>query len=66
VVFAGGNFFTPPDSIAKLRSLGLTVVVLYAPSVDTVYKDIDLIGQALPWTVGLLLTSTLLTLLLVP
>ena len=46
VVFAGGNYFTPPDSIAKLRSLGLTVVVLYAPSVAAVYKDIDLIGQA--------------------
>ena len=46
VVFAGGNFFTPPDAIAKLRSLGLTVVVLYAPSVDAVYRDIDLIGQA--------------------
>ena len=46
VVFAGGNFFTPPDAIEKLRSLGLTVVVLYAPSVDAVYRDIDLIGQA--------------------
>jgi iron complex transport system substrate-binding protein len=45
VVFAGGNFFTPPDAIAKLRSLGLTVVVLYAPSVDAVYRDIGLIGQ---------------------
>jgi len=45
VVFAGGNFFTPPDAIAKLRDLGLTVVVLYAPSVDAVYKDIELIGQ---------------------
>ena len=45
VVFAGGNFFTPPDAIAKLRSLGLTVVVLYAPSVEAVYKDIELIGQ---------------------
>ena len=45
VVFAGGNFFTPPDSIARLRDLGLTVVVLYAPSVDAVYKDIELIGQ---------------------
>jgi iron complex transport system substrate-binding protein len=45
VVFAGGNFFTPPDAIAKLRSLGLTVVVLYAPSIDAVYRDIDLIGQ---------------------
>ncbi len=46
VVFAGGNFFTPPDAIARLRSLGLTVVVLYAPSVDAVYRDISLIGQA--------------------
>ena len=46
VVFAGGNFFTPPDAIARLRSLGLTVVVLYAPSVDAVYKDIGLIGRA--------------------
>jgi iron complex transport system substrate-binding protein len=45
VVFAGGNFFTPPDAITKLRSLGLPVVVLYAPSVDAVYKDIGLIGQ---------------------
>jgi iron complex transport system substrate-binding protein len=45
VVFAGGNFFTPPDAIAKLRSLGLTVVVLYAPSVKAVDKDIELIGQ---------------------
>jgi iron complex transport system substrate-binding protein len=45
VVFAGGNFFTPPDAIAKLRSLGLTVVVLYAPSVEAVYRDIELIGR---------------------
>lgn len=45
VVFAGGNFFTPPDAIAKLRDLGLTVVVLYAPSVEAVYRDIELIGQ---------------------
>ncbi len=45
VVFAGGNFLTPPDAIAKLRSLGLTVVVLYAPSVDAVYRDIELTGQ---------------------
>ena len=30
VVFAGGNFFTPPDAIDRMRDLGLTVVVLYA------------------------------------
>ena len=46
VVFAGGNSFTPPDAIARLRSVGLAVVVLYAPSVEAVYKDIELIGQA--------------------
>ncbi len=46
VVFAGGNSFTPPDDIAKMRSLGLTVVVLYAPSVAAVSHDILLIGQA--------------------
>ncbi|MGZ8514696.1 MAG: ABC transporter substrate-binding protein [Candidatus Limnocylindrales bacterium] len=46
VVFAGGNSFTAPDAIAKLRSLGLAVVVLYAPTVEAVYKDIELTGQA--------------------
>lgn len=46
VVFAGGNFFTPPDAITRMRDLGLTVVVLYAASVDDVYADIDLLGQA--------------------
>lgn len=45
VVFAGGNFFTPPDAIAKLRSLGLNVVVLFASSVEAVYVDFELIGQ---------------------
>jgi iron complex transport system substrate-binding protein len=46
VVFAGGNFFTRPDAIDKMRSLGLPVVVLYAPTVAAVYKDIELTGQA--------------------
>ena len=46
LVFAGGNFFTPPDAIARMRELGLTVVVLYAPDVATVYSDIELIGTA--------------------
>jgi len=46
VVFAGGNSFTAPDAIAKLRSLGIPVVVLYAPTIDAVYKDIELTGQA--------------------
>ncbi len=46
VVFAGGNSFTAPDAIAKLRSLGLAVVVLYAPTIDAVYQDIEVTGQA--------------------
>ncbi len=46
VVFAGGNTFTPPDDIDRMRSLGLTVVVLYAPTVEAVSHDIELIGQA--------------------
>jgi iron complex transport system substrate-binding protein len=46
VVFAGGNFFTPPDAITRMRDLGLKVVVLYAASVDAVYEDIDLLGRA--------------------
>jgi iron complex transport system substrate-binding protein len=46
LVIAGGLGFTPPESITQLRDLGLPVVVLYAPSVDGVYHDIDLLGQA--------------------
>ncbi len=46
LVFAGGNFFTPPDAIERMRELGLPVVVLYAATVETVFDDIELIGQA--------------------
>jgi iron complex transport system substrate-binding protein len=46
IVFAGGNFFTPPDAIERMRELGLPVVVLYAPTVDAVFEDIELIGRA--------------------
>ena len=44
VVLAAGNFFTPPDDIARMRGLGYPVVVVYAPDVPTVLSDIDLIG----------------------
>jgi iron complex transport system substrate-binding protein len=44
VVIAGGNDLTPPADIEKLRSLGLSVVVVYAGSVDAVLRDISLIG----------------------
>ena len=46
VVFAGGNFGTPPADIERLRGLGLPVVVIYAPTVDNVLDDIRLIGDA--------------------
>lgn len=46
VVFAGGNSFTAPEAITKLRSLGIAVVVLYAPTIEAVYRDIELTGQA--------------------
>jgi iron complex transport system substrate-binding protein len=46
IVFAGGNFFTPPDAIERMRDLGLPVVVLYAGTVDVVFDDIELIGRA--------------------
>jgi iron complex transport system substrate-binding protein len=46
LVIAGGLGFTPADSITKLRSLKVPVVVVYAKSVDGVYADIDLLGKA--------------------
>lgn len=50
LVIAGGNFGTPADAITKLRSLGLPVLVVYAPDVAGAYKDIELIGQAIGLT----------------
>jgi iron complex transport system substrate-binding protein len=46
LVIAGGNNFNPPDSIAKLRSLHIPVLVTYAANVAGVLKDIQLVGQA--------------------
>jgi iron complex transport system substrate-binding protein len=46
LVIAGGNNFNPPDKIAQLRSLGVPVLVLYAPDVETVLADIELTGRA--------------------
>jgi len=46
LVIAGGLFFTPPDTIAQLRGLGIPVVVLYAESVDEALAGIRLIGDA--------------------
>jgi iron complex transport system substrate-binding protein len=46
VVFAGGNSFTAPEAITRLRSLGIAVIVLYAPTIEAVYRDMELTGQA--------------------
>jgi len=46
LVIAGGNSFNPPESIAKLRSLGIPVVVTYAKNVAGVLSDIQLVGKA--------------------
>ena len=46
IVIAGGLGFTPANSITRLRDLDVPVLVVYAPSVDGVYKDIELIGAA--------------------
>jgi len=46
LVIAGGNSFNPPEAITRLRGLGIPVLVVYAPNVATVLKDIRLIGSA--------------------
>ena len=46
LVVAGGNGFNSPDAIARLRGLGIPVVVVYAPDVAGVLKDIELVATA--------------------
>jgi iron complex transport system substrate-binding protein len=46
LVIAGGNSFNSPDSIAKLRSLGIPVIVVYAADVAGVLRDIQLVATA--------------------
>jgi iron complex transport system substrate-binding protein len=46
LVLAGGNGFTAPASIDRMRDLHIPVLVLYAQTVDNVYADIELIGAA--------------------
>ena len=47
LVLAAGNNFTPAGDIERMRELGLTVLVVYAETVDEALADIELIGQAL-------------------
>jgi iron complex transport system substrate-binding protein len=46
LVVAGGNGFNSPEALAKLRSLGIPVLVVYAPDVATVLEDIALVATA--------------------
>lgn len=46
LVIAGGNNFTAAGDVARLRDLGIPVLVVYAPDVDGVLADIRLVGQA--------------------
>ncbi len=46
LVIAGGNGFNPPELLAKLRSLGVPVLVVYAPDLPGILKDIELVGDA--------------------
>jgi len=57
LVIAGGNSFNPPEAIARLRTLKIPVLVVYAPNIAGVLKDIKLIGAA----VGLADAATTMT-----
>lgn len=46
LILAGGNSFTPPGDVARMRELGFAVLVLYANDVDGVLADIQLVGRA--------------------
>ncbi len=47
LVIAGGNFFNDPAAIAQLRDLGVPVIVIYAPDIAGVLRDIELVGTAI-------------------
>jgi iron complex transport system substrate-binding protein len=46
LVIAGGSDFNPPAEIARLRALGVPVVVVYGSQLETALADMDLIGRA--------------------
>jgi cobalamin transport system substrate-binding protein len=46
LVLAGGDGFTAPSDIARIRSLGIPVLVVYAATVEGVLADIRLVGEA--------------------
>lgn len=46
LVIAGGNGFNDPTALERLRELGIPVLVTYAPTLDAVLADIELVGAA--------------------
>ena len=46
LVIAGGSNFNPPESIAKLRQLGIPTVVIFAKDMSGALADIELMGTA--------------------
>lgn len=46
LVVAGGNNFNPPESVARLRTLGIPVLVVYASDVEGVFRDLELTARA--------------------
>jgi iron complex transport system substrate-binding protein len=46
LVIAGGSNFNPPESIAKLRQLGIPTVVIFAEDMPGALADIELMGAA--------------------
>ncbi|HEX5038955.1 MAG TPA: ABC transporter substrate-binding protein [Candidatus Limnocylindria bacterium] len=47
LVLAAGNEITPSTVIQQLADLDLTILVIYPETLDEVYGDIELIGEAL-------------------
>jgi iron complex transport system substrate-binding protein len=47
LVLAAGNELTPTSVIAQIEDLGIPVLVLYPESLDEIYADIELVGDAL-------------------
>jgi cobalamin transport system substrate-binding protein len=46
LVIAGGAGFTSAEAIATIRSVGIPVLVVSTPSIDGIYRDIELVGTA--------------------
>ena len=46
LVIAGGAGFTSPDAITQLRDVDIPVLVVSTPTIEGIYKDIELVGAA--------------------